>query len=154
MLSDDVYRAELAKCFADLERATSALAGAAEIVTAKTPDFVRLSLLPHAAGACPVEIMLRADQYYDISVANEFYEDCRIERFDLFAPLIAAIARGDVIQRRHISAATGTERAIETIVTLSGGVVWRQGHVHTAVAAAIAEPATLRDDRRFLPYLR
>ena len=154
MLSDDVYRSELARSFASLKRATAPLADVAEIASAETPDFVRLSLLPHAAGACAVEIMLRADQLYDISVGAEFYEDCRIERFDLFEPLILAIARGDVVQRHHISSATGTERAIETIVPLPGGATWRKGHVHTLVAAAIAEASTVFEDRRYVPYRR
>ena len=154
MLSDDVYRSALTATFASLKRLSAELAGAAHVDSAQTRDFVRLSLIPQASGACPVEIMLRADQLYDIAIGSEFYEDCKIERFDVFEPLIAAITRGDVIQRRQISVATGTERAIETLVTLPGGSVWRKGHVHPSVAPAIAEDATVSKDKRFLPYRR
>lgn len=154
MLSDDVYRSQLTAAFAGLKRLSTQMSDVAHIDSAETRDFVRLSLIPHASGACPVEIMLRADQFYDIAIGNEFYEDCKIERFDVFEPLIKAITRGDVIQRRHISAATGTERAIETLVTLPGGTVWRKGHVHQGVANAIAQEATVSQDKRFLPYRR
>ena len=154
MLSDDVYRSQLAATFARLQDAVAPFAPDAQIASAATPDYVRLSLVPHAAGACAVEVMLRADQLYDISVGTEFYEDCAVQRFDLFEPLILAITRGDVVQRRHISSATGTERSIETIVTLPGGQVWRKGYVHTDVAGAIDDEATVFADRRFVPYRR
>ncbi len=154
MLSDDVYRSQLTTAFAALKRLAGELSDAAQAETAETRDFVRLALLPKAAGACAVEIMLRADQLYDIAIGNEFYEDCKVERFDLFQPLVTAITRGDVIQRHHISAATGTERSIETIVTLPGGEIWRKGHVHGSVAPAIPDAATLLKDRTFLPYRR
>jgi hypothetical protein len=154
MLSDDVYRTRLAATYAMLKAAAAPFADIALIDSAATPDFARLSLIPNAAGACAVEIMLRADQLYDISLATEFYEDCPVTTFDLFEPLILAVTRGDVLQRRHLSAATGAERGIETIVSLPGGVVWTKGHVHSDVAAAIADERTLFQDRRFVPYRR
>jgi hypothetical protein len=152
MLSDDVYRSKLAAVFAGLKQAAAALADVAHVEQTESADFARLSLIPGAAGACPVEIMLRADQLYDIQIGNEFYEDCAIERIDLFLPLISAVTRGDVIQRRHISAATGTELEIETIVPLPGGEAWRKSHVHPGAARSGA--ATVFEDRRFVPYRR
>jgi hypothetical protein len=154
MLSDDVYRSQLQAAFANLKRVAAPLADVAHIDVAETPHFARLSLLPNAVGACAVEIMLRADQLYDIALSTEFYEDCPIERFDLFEPLITAVIRGDVLQRREISIATGTERAVETVVSLPGGVRWRKGHVHTKLAHAVADDATVFHDRRFVPYRR
>ena len=154
MLSDDVYRAGLAASFAALKRAVEPWADVAMIDTAETADFARLSLIPHANGACPVEIMLRRDQFYDIALGSEFYEDCPVDTFDLFLPLIMAVTRGDVIQRRHLSAATGSERAIATIVTLPDGALWQRGHAHPAIANAIPDEATVFNDRSFLPYRR
>ena len=153
MLSDDVYRTQLSRTFADLVRNIAPLADVAEISHAQTGDYVRLSLLPFARGACAVEIMLRADQHYDISIGTEFYEDCVVEQFSLFGPLIEAIVDGHVIQRRHISSMTGTERSIETIVILADGAIWRKGHAHR-VASALSEDATVFDDRRYVPYRR
>lgn len=153
MLSDDVYRSQLSRTFADLVRTSAALADVAEISHAQTGEYVRLSLLPFARGACAVEIMLRADQLYDISIGTEFYEDCRIQRLGVFEPLIAAITEGRVIQRRHVSSVTGTERSIETLVTLASGEVWRKGHDYR-VASAIPDDRTVFDDRRYVPYRR
>jgi hypothetical protein len=154
MLSDDVFRAELATAFAALVAAANAMSDVASVDTVFSPAFARLSLIPHVAAACPVEIMLRADQAYDILIGTEFYEDCPVERFDLFKPLLIAVAEGNVVQRHHISVATGTERRIETIVTLPGGEVWRNGHTHGGAASAVADDATVFQDRRFVPYRR
>ena len=154
MLSDDVFRVKLRTTFAALERAVAPLETQAQLEIAQTPAYVRLSLIPHAIGACPVEIMLRADQFYDIAIASEFYEDCRIERLDLFEPLILAVADGNVIQRHHISAATGVQREIETIVTLPGGALWQKGYEDARFANAIPDDHTILRDRRFLPYRR
>ncbi|MEQ1697051.1 MAG: hypothetical protein ABL901_14540 [Hyphomicrobiaceae bacterium] len=153
MLSDDVFRAQLSTTFADLLRTAERFTDVADLGQAQTREFVRLSMMPHARGACAVEIMLRADQHYDIAIGTEFYEDCRIQRFETFVPLIEAIAQGDVIQRRHVSAITGTERSIETLVQLPGGDVWRKGHDYT-VALAIPDDGTLFDDRRYVAYRR
>ena len=154
MLSDDVFRGKLRAIVADLERAVAPLAANASVDIAQTPEHTRLALIPHTQGACPVEIMLRADQMYDIAIASEFYEDCRIERLDLFQPLLMAIADGNVIQRHHVSAATGAERAVETIVTLPGGALWQKGYEDARVAGAIGDEQTVLRDRRFLPYKR
>jgi hypothetical protein len=153
MLSDDVYRSQLSRTFTDLVACASALADVAEVSHAQTAEYVRLSLLPYARGACAVEIMLRADQLYDISIGTEFYEDCRIQRLDVFVPLITAIVEGHVIQRRHLSAVTGTERGIETQVTLANGETWRKGHDYS-VARGLADDHTVLDDRSFVPYRR
>lgn len=154
MLSDDIYRTQLAATFAALKRLAQPLSDVAHIDLAETADFARLSLIPKAVGACPVEVMLRADQAFDIQIGTEFYEDCPIQQFSSFEPLIAAIMRGDVVQRRHVSTATGMERSVETIVHLPDGTHWRRGHLHAQAAAAIPDGATVFDDRRFLPYRR
>ena len=154
MLADDVYRTKLQTTTAGLKQIIASLSDVAEIVVAQSPEHARFSLIPHAIGACPVEILLRADQYYDIALASEFYEDCRIENLGLFEQLIQAVANGDVIQRHYISAATGAERAVESIVTLPGGTVWHKGHVHSRLSGALADGRAVYNDRRFLPYRR
>jgi hypothetical protein len=154
MLSDDVFRTRLAATFAELLKVAKALADVAEVSHVETARYVRLSLLPHAQGACPVEIMMRSDQLYDIEIGHQFYEDCPMVGFDEFVPLIEGIAKGDVVQRRHVSVATGAERSVETLVTLWRGMVWQKGHVHTDVALAIAEQDTVFENRRFVAYRR
>jgi hypothetical protein len=154
MLSDDVYRAKLATTFAALKQRAAALGDVALVEAVATPHFVKIALVPHAANACAVEIMVRGDQRYDIAVATEFYEDCVVDDLGLFELLMTAITRGDLVQRRHLARATGAERAIETIVHLSGGAVWRQGHTHPDVAKAIDDRETVFADRTFVPYRR
>ena len=154
MLSDDVFRTHLAATFAELLKVANALSDVAEVSHVETARYARLSLLPHAQGACPVEMMMRTDQHYDIEIGHQFYEDCPMTGFAEFVPLIEAIARGDVVQRHHVSAATGTERSVETIVRLPGGTVWRKGHIHTEVARAITEQNTVFEDHRYVAYRR
>ncbi len=154
MFSTDVYRSKLLTTFEQLKAIAAPLTKVAFVDYLATPDFIKLALVPHAPNACAVELMLRTDQFYDIAIANEFYEDCPVENFDTFVPLIRAITQGNVAQCRHISRATSTERAIETIVTLSNGTVWRKGHVHADAAHSIAEADTLMSTRNFVPYQR
>jgi hypothetical protein len=154
MFSDDVYRAKLVATFEDLKAATRSLADVALIDAVSTPHFIKLALVPHASNACAIEIMVRADQHYDIALGTEFYEDCPVKAFDMFRPLIAAVTQGFVIQRRHISRATGTEQSVETIVTLPDGRVWRKGHHHANAMTATSDADIVCDDRNFLPYRR
>lgn len=154
MFSTDVYRSKLLTTFEQLKALASPLATVAHIDHLATRDFIKLALVPNAPNACAVELMLRTDQFYDIAIANEFYEDCPVENFDDFAPLIRAITQGNVAQRRHTSRATGTERAIETLITLPSGTLWRKGHVHPDTAPIIAESDTLISTRNFVPYQR
>ena len=154
MLSDDVFRLQLTQTFSELLTLATALADVAEISHIETPRYARLSLMPHAPGACPVELMMRIDQHYDIEIGHQFYEDCPMNGFSEFVPLVAAITRGDVVQRRHVSIATGTERSVETIVPLAGGALWQKSRNHEDVASAVAEQDTVFRDRRFVSYRR
>jgi hypothetical protein len=154
MFSDDVYRAKLAATFENLKHQAAPLADVALIDAAASPHFIKLALVPHAPNACAVEVMVRADQLYDIALGTEFYEDCPVEDFDLFGSILQAVSTGAVIQRRYVSRATGTERAVETLVQLPGGKVWRKGHLHTPVAEAVSEAETVFADRSFVPYRR
>lgn len=153
MLSDDVYRSQLSRTFADLVRETATLTDVAEVTHAQTGEYVRLSLLPYAHGACPVEVMLRADQFYDIAIGSEFYEDCRIEALGTFLPLIDAITHGHVVQRRYLSAVTDAELALETLVVLPDGQTWRKGHAFPGSPDPASERVVC-EDRRFVPYRR
>ena len=154
MLSDDVYRAKLRSTVNGLKTAAAPFADVAEVEITESADYSRLSMIPRTAGACPVVIMLRSDQQFDIALGAEFYEDCRLDRLELFEPLIQAVTSGNVIQRHYISTATGTEQAVETIVTLPDGSHWHKGHVLTRMANALSGGRALLEDRRFLPYRR
>jgi len=148
MYSDDVYRARVRATIADLEEALASLSTVAALDIDLSGQGARVMLTPHAIGACPVELMLRADQHYDIALGSAIYEDCPIERLEFFKPLILAIAEGRVVQRHHISAHTGVQSGFETIVSMPFGSEWRKGQGPGSMADVYAR------DQHYLPYRR
>ena len=154
MLSNDVYRAKLRLTMTSLQYWVPSISDMARCEVVETADYGKITLSSFVEGGCPVELMLRADQLYDIVIAGELYEDRPVKSLDLFQPLLEAIIDGRVIQRRWFAMATGIERGVETIVTMADGRVWRDSHVDEAVAGAIPEAETECRDRRFLPYRR
>lgn len=154
MLPDDVFRSRLAAAASAIKQTTARLDGAADIDFRPEPSRLRLALAPRTRGACPLELMIRADQRYDVEIGSEFYEDCEIGSFDDFADIIGAVSNGDVVTRHHFSAATGSLRAVETVVALPGGREWRRGHGMVSEANGSAQPELVVKDRTFLPYRR
>ena len=154
MFSDDVYRTRLASVVTRLKQAVGTLQDVAVIDASETDSGARFSLSPKVAGACPLDLMLRSDQHFDIEIGQEFYEDCPIERLDLFEPLIHAIAEGRVIQRHHVSDLTGVPRGLETIVKLPDGEQWQRWHGQDPTLPPWTFGLTTLRDHSFLPYRR
>ena len=150
MYSDDVYRAKLRATVAELREMLAGLEGSAKVSLDLTDQGARIALSPLAEGACPVELMVRADQHFDIAVGALLYEDRPVERLELFKPLIDAIVNGAVVERRYRSALTGLETGRETLVTLTDGSRWTDGRVDWSGDTA----ERLAEDRIFLPYRR
>ena len=96
------------------------------MIEERTPAFWRLALLPHAANACPVELILHRDsQTYDIQLGHEAYEAKAIEAFRLFEPLLDAVVGGQVVTTEAISPGGGQLLAVVTrvgSVTAAGGI--------------------------------
>ena len=122
------------------------VADVARAVEARESDSWLLSIEPHLATACPVAVVLRQNGRFDISIAGETYEDCTLESLDRLVVMLERITDGHVIQRRWISASTGTPQSVETLVSLGQDAIWRGG----SEANGDAE----RRDRHFLPYRR
>ncbi|MGE0023494.1 MAG: hypothetical protein AB7S70_07680 [Hyphomicrobium sp.] len=118
----------------------------ARTVEARDGESWLLSIEPHLAAACPVAIALSQSGRFDISIAGETYDDCALGSLDQLVHLLERISDGHVIQRRWVSAATGTMRGVETIVVLGAGAEWRDGQE--------ADGGSERRDRHFLPYRR
>lgn len=154
MLSDDVYRTKLSAAFAGIKRAADDLAGVAGVEARQDASGLRLALQPCIAGACPMELMVRADQRFDVEIGTEFYEDCEIGSLDDFENMIREIAAGNVITRHYFSAATGSLLSVETIVSFADGRQWRRGHRISALMDRADGDAILIKDRTFLPYSR
>ena len=150
MLSDDTYRTRLARTIEDLVQWARS-GGGADIEQAWVESGWRLAVMPHAANACPFELLLRRDQRYDLAIAGETYEDQAIESLDIFRPLVEAIAAGSVVVRRRLSAATGTLLSVDTLIWLADGALWR-GVRETDADRPGAEP--VGSDRHYVPYRR
>ena len=102
-----------------------------------------------------VELILHADQRYDLAVADEVYENRPIESFDWIVPFANAVADGEIVQRRWISRLTGLERSVETVVMLGGGAIWREGRGELpSRMPTLDDDGTELREKRFLPYRR
>lgn len=151
MLSDDVFRARLQTTIASLRYWVPQIADAACIEESEGPGYWKITITPKVRGACPFELMLRESQHFDLVLADETYEDRPIETLDLFLPLVEGIAGGRVVQRRFVSAMTGRERDVESVVDTGGGKQWRDRRVS---AAAVDAEGIEQHDVHFLPYHR
>lgn len=151
MLATDAYLAKLEQTIASLKAWTGFIADVAAVETGDGASSWRLVIRPKAPQACPVELLLRHDQLYDIAVASEVYEDQRAEDLDGFLRLIEAIAEGRVVTRTEQSRATGAVYAVETRVDIAPGKAWVRRR--ELPAARIADPEqTIFTDRHYTPY--
>jgi hypothetical protein len=155
MLPDDVFRSRLQSTITALRYWAPSVADAARLEETEASDYWRIQVAPEMASACPFELILHADQRYDLAIADETYESLPIETFEWFVPFANAIADGDVVQRRWISRLTGLERSIETLVMLGNGGIWREGRGATRQRMpTLDDDGTELRERRFLPYRR
>ncbi len=155
MLSDDVYRSRLQVMAASLKYWVPSIADAARPHEAETANFWKLHVVPSVLGACPFELIFRADQHYDVQIAEQSYENLPVESFDLFLPFVQAIADGRIIERRWSSRMTGRQLGVETIIPLPKGGRWRQAHLPDGgVESLMASDDAVFTDHHFLPYKR
>lgn len=124
MLPEDTYRKRQNGFKAELEAWAKAMADCAEIAHGPVGDGWQISTEPHAATACPFQIVMRPDQKFDALVGGVMYEDLSMDHVDLPA-IVRGIAEGRVLIRRWSSAATGLQYGVETIVDLGSGEKWR-----------------------------
>lgn len=151
MLATDAYLAKLEQTIASLKAWTGFIADVAAIETSEGASSWRLVIRPRAPQACPVELLVRHDQLYDIAVAGEVYEDQPAEDLELFLPLLEGIAEGRVVTRTEQSRATGAVYAVETRIAAPPGRTWVRRR--ETPAAKIADPElTICYDRHYTPY--
>ena len=153
MLSDDAYRSKLQLTMASLQAWTGFVADVARVEATQDGTSCRLALTPHCAHACPVALVLRADQHYDITIAGETYANRPLASLDLFLPLIEAITEGSVVTRHVSSSVTGLARGVSTVVTLPDGRVFADGGLDPVAAPDPAGQLETRDTH-YLPYRR
>lgn len=153
MLPDDVFRSRLEATVAALRYWVPTVSDAAKVTETAGDGYWKLAVRPFVATACPFDLMLRADQRYDITIAGETFEDLPVESLETFVPLITAIAEGRVVQRLRIAEASGRPLSLETIVRFPDSKLWSASR-SLAPPAAAREPETLLKDKHFLPYRR
>jgi hypothetical protein len=153
MLSDDVYQTRYRTTVASLEAWLAGLRPVADVETARDVASWRVSALPHVAQACPFELVLRADQHFDIGIGRETYEDQPVETLDLFLPLLTAISRAEVVTSRWSTAATGTLVMVATRVLPASGKRWFRSRTIGAIGRA-SDSHLIRADRNYVPYAR
>lgn len=154
MLSDDVFRTRLQSTCADLARWADTVRGSAEVTISEGPTYWKLAAAPHAAGACPFEMVLRGDQLLDITIAGETYEDRAMPPLSSLLPLVEALARGDVVERHWTSQETGALVMVETMVGQAGGEAWTDRRIAIPELAGAATARLETRDRHFLSYRR
>jgi hypothetical protein len=154
MHPDHAVRSRVEATVESLRYWVPTIADVARATESQSPGYWRLAMEPNVAGACPFEMTLHDDQHFDLVLGSEFYEDRVLSSLEILLPVLQSVTEGRIVQRRWFSSATGAERAVETIITLADGSVWRDGRTNETVAAAIPREATERHDHVFLPYRR
>ncbi len=146
MIPDDVYLHTLQGTIEGLRYWVPSIADVARVAESSGPEFWHLQVWPSMPGGCPFELLLRHDRHYDVVLAGEGYERLPVSSLSMFMPLAQAIIDGHVVQRRWTSTRTGSLQAVETLVRLPDGSIWREGQ---------AAPETCEGrDHHFLPYHR
>jgi len=153
MLPDDTFEVKLTETMAAVRAWSGFVADVAEVEDTEIGDAWHFGLVPHMAGACPVEVVVRrGDQRCDLTIAGETYEDVELGNLDLLPKLIAAVADGRVIRRHGVSRTTGLRHFTATIVHLPDGSVFEAAHASPGAPAVEAEIEWR--DLHFLPYRR
>ncbi len=151
---DDVFRAELALTTDHLKMWANSLHACATVELRNAPGFWSLEVAPLAQGACPFELMLRADQRYDLAIAGEYYEDRPITDISIFAGLAKSIASGHVSRVSIRSALTGALQSLETRISLSDGTYWFGARSVMPAAHACPPEFEIKEFKRYLPFRR
>lgn len=152
MLAEDLFRTRLAGLIAKLEDWAARYSETGSMDAKYGTGFWRVVARPSTPGTCPVTLVLRADQKFDLSLAGDLFEDRPIENFDIFPPLLEAVAQGRVERTHYTSALTGAPLGHETRVLLSDGGSWGERRMRSNAHAI--DGAIMENRQRFLPYSR
>jgi hypothetical protein len=152
--SDDQFRLAFEAATARLDAWTDRHRDCAHVTLERVGHFWRLSLTPHAANACAVELILHRDtQSFDIQFGPEAYEAQPIDTFDLFEPLLNAVVAGGIVTRQTSSAAGARVLMVETVVQPEDRVAWIGERRQPGTRVVSVDAVTTRD-RHWVPYRR
>jgi hypothetical protein len=148
MHSQDVFRRALTRVAAEIDPWLQQLADVARLERGWSGEAWRVELEPHAAAACPLEILLYRSNHADIAVAGETFEGVDLGGLEGLAPLIRAITEGRIRHMTAVSAATGRPIGSNLVVDLADG---RQLTLGADMAGGVD---VVRRERHFAPYRR
>jgi hypothetical protein len=149
MLPDDVFRDRLEQTLAEVEKSAASMRECATVEVKASARYWNMAVLPFQIGACPLELMIKADQKFSLKLADEAFENRPIERFELFPHLVRAVEAGRVERISKFNAMTEALAAIEMRVELEPGWDWREER-RLAPASSAEEWRSFR----YLPYRR
>ena len=152
MRANDAFRSELHAAIRDIGAWADGLTDVARVEISETAEHWRLRLSPHAASACPVEIVLSGDQTYDVMVSQETYEGRPLDSLAEIPRLLAAIAEGRVITRHWMTTATAARHSIATVIEMADGGVWSGERNDDIIGRISGRDACAVRDRHYLPY--
>jgi hypothetical protein len=153
MQSDDLFRRAFEATCVRLTAWADEHRDVATIDHERAPDYYRLSVMPTAANACAVELMLhRPSQSYDLQIADDMWEGLPIPDLNTFVPLLDAIVAGRVVVRRHRAAGSGILLKVETLVSpVTGPVTFSR---LTDLGRSLPDGNALAQDQHAVPYRR
>jgi hypothetical protein len=158
MLPDDVFFAGLRAAATDVRAAVADLADVADGIVDSDGRALHLRVRPRTPGTCALEVLIAPTQRAEIEIGGLVHTDVTIDAM-VVAPMIVAVSRGDVVQRRSVSATTGWPMTTATLVTLADGRSVELTWPPAVRPAPDRIPRDLGDGavvtvRRFLPYRR
>lgn len=148
MHSQDVFRRALQRVAAEIDPWLGKLADVATVERDWTGETWRVGIVPRAAAACPLEILLHGSNEADIAIAGETFEGIDLGGPEALAPLIRAVTEGRVRHLSATSAATGRPIGSALIVDLGEGRELKLGADLSDGADAVCR------ERHFAPYRR
>lgn len=152
MYPNDVFRNELSAVTRALSDWADRWRDAATFDIKEGIGYWRISARPSTPGACPMTLVLRNDQKFDLALAGERFEDRNIDDFALFGALAQSVSAGRVELIQTQSALTGGLKSIETRVTLDDGAVWSQTRKAGALQNEPEADGEVQCVEPFLPY--
>lgn len=152
-MSDDAFISRLQATIAALRYWVPAISDAARVEERDADGSWQVSVRPLFKAACPFTLALSSDRTWGLAINGVSYDKQPIETLEMFQPLVEAISEGRVVHRRWLSAKTGLETCVETIVDLGGGQTWTGEHFTSTILPA-ADGDLICEDHHFLPYRR
>ena len=149
MLPDDVFRHRLEQTLVEIEASAARLRECAAVSVTAKPNYWRAIVMPNLAAACPFDLMICADQTFNLKLANEAYTRLPVDRFELFPHLVRAIEAGQVEKISKYSTMTDALVAVAMRVALAPGWDW--------IEERRLSPASTAEEwrtHRYLPYRR